>query len=168
MGINNIEKKSSSNAVNSIGIQPMKNTDRPKSKNLSALSGLVFFIQPYKLNFLLAFFVLLLTAIIALIFPLAVRRVVDGFNDSSITLMDQYFTAAVAIAGLLAIGTALRFYLITKLGERIIVDIRNAIFDATEQVINEGKYVTFDIGGDATTTQMSEQITTLAKLNLRK
>ena len=47
-------------------------------------------------------------------------------------------------------------------------DIRNAIFDATEQIINEGKYVTFDIGGDATTTQMSEQITNLAKSNLRK
>ena len=51
------------------------------------------------------------------------------------------------------------------LGEK---DIRNAIFDATEQIINEGKYVTFDIGGDATTTQMSEQITNLAKSNLRK
>ena len=51
------------------------------------------------------------------------------------------------------------------LGER---DIRNAIFDATEQIINEGKYVTFDIGGDATTNQMSEQITNLAKSNLRK
>ena len=32
----------------------------------------------------------------------------------------------------------------------------------------QGKYVTFDIGGDATTTQMSEQITNLAKSNLRK
>jgi isocitrate dehydrogenase len=51
------------------------------------------------------------------------------------------------------------------LGEK---DIRDAIFDATEQIINEGKYVTFDIGGDATTTQMSEQITNLAKTNLRK
>ena len=51
------------------------------------------------------------------------------------------------------------------LGER---DIRDAIFDATEQIINEGKYVTFDIGGDATTTQMSDQITNLAKSNLRK
>jgi isocitrate dehydrogenase len=51
------------------------------------------------------------------------------------------------------------------LGER---DIRDAIFHATEQIINEGKYVTFDIGGDATTTQMSEQITNLAKSNLRR
>ena len=47
-------------------------------------------------------------------------------------------------------------------------DIKNAIFSATYQVINDGKYVTFDIGGDATTSQMSEQIAEIAKNNLRK
>ena len=47
-------------------------------------------------------------------------------------------------------------------------DIRDAIFSATEQIINEGKYVTFDIGGDATTTQMTEQIAEIAKSNLRR
>jgi isocitrate dehydrogenase len=47
-------------------------------------------------------------------------------------------------------------------------DIKNAIFAATHQVINDGKYVTFDIGGDATTSQMSEQIAEIAKNNLRK
>jgi len=47
-------------------------------------------------------------------------------------------------------------------------DIKNAIFSATHQVINDGKYVTFDIGGDATTSQMSEQIAEIAKNDLRK
>ena len=47
-------------------------------------------------------------------------------------------------------------------------DIKNAIFSATHQVINDGKYVTFDIGGNATTTQMSEQISVIAKNSLRK
>ena len=47
-------------------------------------------------------------------------------------------------------------------------DIKNAIFSATHQVINDGKYATFDIGGDATTTQMSEQIAVIANNNLRK
>jgi len=47
-------------------------------------------------------------------------------------------------------------------------DIKNAIFSATHQVINDGKYVTFDIGGNATTSQMSEQIAIIAKNNLRK
>lgn len=47
-------------------------------------------------------------------------------------------------------------------------DIRNAIFDATEKVINEGKTVTWDIGGDASTTQMTDAIIAHAKQNLRK
>ncbi len=47
-------------------------------------------------------------------------------------------------------------------------DIRNAIFDATEQVINEGKYVTYDIGGSAKTSQMAEAIAKLAKEKLGK
>ena len=47
-------------------------------------------------------------------------------------------------------------------------DIKNAIFSARHQVINDGKYATFDIGGDATTTQMSEQIAVIAKNSLRK
>lgn len=51
------------------------------------------------------------------------------------------------------------------LGER---DIRNAIFSATEQVINEGKYVTFDIGGTATTQQMTDEICKVSKTKLRR
>ena len=47
-------------------------------------------------------------------------------------------------------------------------DIRNAIFSATDQVVNDGKTVTFDIGGNATTTQMSEKIADIAKNDLRK
>jgi len=47
-------------------------------------------------------------------------------------------------------------------------DIRNAIFNATEKVINEGNLVTWDIGGNASTTQMTDAIITYAKENLRK
>jgi len=47
-------------------------------------------------------------------------------------------------------------------------EIRNAIFAATEQVINEGKVATWDIGGNASTTQMTDAIITYAKEKLRK
>jgi isocitrate dehydrogenase len=47
-------------------------------------------------------------------------------------------------------------------------DIRNAIFSATEKVINEGKTVTWDIGGNASTTQMTDAIIKYAKENLRR
>lgn len=51
------------------------------------------------------------------------------------------------------------------LGEK---DIRDAIFDATYRVINEGKAVTWDIGGSASTTQMTDAIIEYAKQNLHK
>ena len=51
------------------------------------------------------------------------------------------------------------------LGEK---DIRDAVFDATSRVINEGKAVTWDIGGEASTTQMTDAIIKYAKKNLRK
>jgi len=46
-------------------------------------------------------------------------------------------------------------WMVEYLGEK---DIAKAIFDATEQVINEDKYVTYDLGGNASTSQMTEQI----------
>jgi len=58
--------------------------------------------------------------------PLAVRRIIDNFNAAA--LIDIYFGAAIGIAALLAIFTAIRFYLVTRLGERIIADVRNAVY----------------------------------------
>jgi len=56
-------------------------------------------------------------------------------------------------------------WMVEYLGEP---EIRNAIFDATEQVINEGKYVTYDIGGNAKTSQMADAIAQLSKKILQK
>ncbi|KAG1715355.1 ABC transporter B family member 25 [Nymphon striatum] len=44
-------------------------------------------------------------------------------------LLDRYFAAALGIAALLAVGTALRYMLVTRLGERVVTDIRKAVFD---------------------------------------
>ncbi len=56
-------------------------------------------------------------------------------------------------------------WMVEYLGEP---DIRNTIFAATEQVVNEGKYVTYDIGGNANTSKMAEAIAEIAKQKLRK
>jgi ATP-binding cassette subfamily B protein len=103
--------------------------DRPKSKRMSALRGLVPFLLPYRGLGSLALVALVATAAISLILPLAVRRVVDGFNTGSTQLLDQYFAAALGIAALLALGTGIRYYLVTRLGERVVADIRRAVFD---------------------------------------
>jgi ATP-binding cassette subfamily B protein len=65
----------------------------------------------------------------SLVLPLAVRRVVDNFDIAESGLLDGYFAAALGIAGLLAVGTALRYYFVTRLGERVVADIRVAVFD---------------------------------------
>lgn len=103
--------------------------EREKSKNFNALRGLVPFLWPYKQLMGAAGFALVLTAMVSLVLPMAVRRVVDNFNTDSNEILNQYFVAALAIAALLALGTGLRYYLVTRLGERVVTDIRKAVFD---------------------------------------
>ena len=103
--------------------------DRPKSKEMGALRGLLPFLRPYRGLLALALMALTLTAGVSLVLPLAVRRVVDGFNAGDAALLDQYFMAALGIALLLSLGTGLRYYLVTRLGERVVADIRRAVFD---------------------------------------
>ncbi len=71
---------------------------------------------------------LLLAAAFTLALPLALRRVIDAFDVNNAQLIDQYFLALVGVALALSVTTALRFYLVTLLGERVIADIRNGVF----------------------------------------
>jgi ATP-binding cassette subfamily B protein len=102
--------------------------DRAKSKRVGALAGLWPFVAPYRGMLGLALVALVATAAISLVLPIAVRRVVDGFQTSAVVLLDSYFIAALAVALLLAAGTGIRYYLVTRLGERVVTDIRKAVF----------------------------------------
>lgn len=105
--------------------------DRASSKQVGSLRGLLPFLAPYRFMIFIAAVALVFTAFISLILPIAVRRVVDGFGTEEAALLDQYFGAAVGIAALLAIGTGLRYYLVSRLGERVVSDIRLAVFNKT-------------------------------------
>jgi len=107
---------------------PQMIADRPTTKHMGALRALWPFVRPYRRLLFAATVALAVTAAISLVLPLAVRRVVDGF-DAGAHLLDQYFGAALAIVALLALGTGLRYYLVTRLGERVVADIREAVFD---------------------------------------
>lgn len=102
--------------------------DRATSRRIGALAGLWPFIAPYRGLVALSLLALVLTASISLVLPVAVRRVVDGFSAGA-ELLDSYFAGALAIAALLALGTGARYYLVTRLGERVVADIRRAVFD---------------------------------------
>lgn len=110
------------------GASSVEMDEREKSKRIGALSGLWPFMRPHRMWILAAFVALVFTAGISLILPIAVRRVVDGFGDATPELLDKYFMAALGVASLLALGTGLRYYLVTRLGERVVSDIRKAVF----------------------------------------
>jgi ATP-binding cassette subfamily B protein len=103
--------------------------DREKSKHVGALAELWPFLRPYRKLLTAAILALVITASVALMLPLAVRRVVDNFSAENGAILDQYFAAAVLIAALLAVGTGMRYLLVTRLGERVVADIRKAVFD---------------------------------------
>ena len=107
---------------------PGKNEERQKSKKLGSLAALWPFLLPYRVLMTAALLALTVTAMISLILPMAVRRVVDNFNTEDGALLDLYFSAALGIAAMLALGTALRYALVTRLGERVVADIRKAVF----------------------------------------
>ena len=108
---------------------PSMTEERARSRKIGALRALLPFLRPYRVLMIGAFAALVATAMISLTLPLAVRRVVDTFDSGETALLDQYFIAALAIAGLLAVGSALRYALVTRLGERVVADIRKATFD---------------------------------------
>ncbi|MGX0975134.1 ATP-binding cassette subfamily B protein [Roseovarius sp. MBR-51] len=103
--------------------------DREKSKRVGALAELWPFLRPYRRLLAAAILALVVTASVALMLPLAVRRVVDNFNAENGAILDQYFGAALFFAALLAVGTGLRYLLVTRLGERVVADIRKGVFD---------------------------------------
>lgn len=102
---------------------------RAPSKRVAALRGLAPFIWPYRAMVIVASIALVLTSGVSLVLPMAVRRVVDAFSAGNMVLLDQYFAGALAIAALLALGTGIRYFFVTKLGERVVADIRKALFD---------------------------------------
>jgi len=102
---------------------------RDPSKRIGALRGLLPFMRPYRGMITLAGAALVLTSGVSLTLPLAVRRVVDGFAAGNMEILNQYFAAALVIAALLAVGTGVRYYYVTRLGERVVADIRRALFD---------------------------------------
>jgi len=104
-------------------------SDRARSRNLRPLRDLAPFLKPYRGMLLAALGALLLAAAATLSLPVAVRFMIDeGFSAESAAHVDRYFLAMFGIASLLAISTSLRYYLVSWLGERIVADVREAVF----------------------------------------
>jgi ATP-binding cassette subfamily B protein len=103
--------------------------DRPKSRSLTPLRALLPFLQPYRGTLLLALLALLVAAAAMLALPIALRHLIDqGLSSRSSDTINRYFIAFMAAAGVYGVFAALRFYLVTWLGERVVADLREAVY----------------------------------------
>jgi ATP-binding cassette, subfamily B, bacterial len=111
------------------GAAEAERRSRARRINLRPLASLVFYVRRHRWRALAAFSALFLAALTTLIVPVAVRRMIDfGFAAHRIMLVDSYFLVMIAVAALMALASALRYYFVTTLGERVVADLRGDVF----------------------------------------
>jgi ATP-binding cassette subfamily B protein len=104
--------------------------ERPPGRNLRHLARLLGFVRPYWAVAAGALVALVVAAGAVLAIGQAIRRVIDfGFGAESGAFIDLYFGALLGVILVLALATFARFYLVSWLGERVVADIRRAVFD---------------------------------------
>ena len=108
-------------------------TERPKSQSPKSLTGLIPFLTPYRGRIGLALVFLVMAATATLAFPVALRMLIDGGlvrqdKGEQMVAMREHFAVLFGVASALGIFSALRFYMVSWLGERVTADIRNAVY----------------------------------------
>ena len=103
------------------------------ARDVRPLAGLLPFLRPYRGRIALALVFLVLAAISTLVFPVAMRSLIDqGFVTSDpgarVMALRDHFFALFAVGAALGVFSALRFYAVTWLGERVTADLRNAVY----------------------------------------
>jgi len=103
--------------------------DRPKGRSLRPLRALLPFLRPHVGTLLLALGALLVAAAAMLALPVALRYLIDeGMAAGSPETINRYFLAFLAAAAVFGVFAALRFYFVTWLGERVVADLRQAVY----------------------------------------
>jgi ATP-binding cassette subfamily B protein len=104
-------------------------TDRPKSKSLRPLRSLLPFLRPHRLLLVGALLALLVAAAAMLALPVALRQLIDfGLATADAKVVNRYFVGFLSAAVVFGVFAALRFYLVTWLGERVVADLREAVY----------------------------------------
>ncbi|MFL6660612.1 MAG: ABC transporter transmembrane domain-containing protein [Rhizobacter sp.] len=106
---------------------------RARARNVRSLGGLVPFLRPYRLRIALAGLFLLLAAVSTLVLPLALKSLIDqGFVAADpgdrVMALRHHFVALFGVGVALGVFSALRFYMVSWLGERVTADLRNAVY----------------------------------------
>jgi ATP-binding cassette, subfamily B, bacterial len=106
------------------------NAERPRAKSLNPLRALLPFLRPYRGRMVAALGALLVASVAMLALPVALRQLIDhaiAIRDSG--TINRYFIGFLAAAVIFGVFAALRFYLVTWLGERVVADLRSAVYD---------------------------------------
>ncbi len=107
----------------------IRDLNRPKSRSLGPLRALVPFVRPYTGTLIIALIALLVSSGAVLLVPIAVRNVIDlGFSSADASMVDQYFWYLLGAVLLLGVFGAARQYYVTWLGERVVADLRDAVY----------------------------------------
>ncbi|HWN47248.1 MAG TPA: ABC transporter transmembrane domain-containing protein, partial [Steroidobacteraceae bacterium] len=104
-------------------------TERPKGTSLEPLRALLPYLAPYSGRMILALVALLIAAAAMLALPQALKNVIDkGFSTANAAAIDRYFIFLLLAAFVFAAFASLRFYLVGWIGERVVADIRSAVY----------------------------------------
>jgi len=102
---------------------------RKPARSVGPIAKLMPFIARYKGMVFLAFVSLVLATVSTLLVPMAGRRLLDnGFNSANADFIDTYFLALIGVAALLGAASASRFYFVSWIGERVVADLREAVY----------------------------------------
>jgi ATP-binding cassette subfamily B protein len=97
---------------------------------LRPLLALAPYVARYRVQAIAALVALIVASAATLVVPLAVRRMIDfGFSPEGIALINSYFMVMIAVVAVLAGASAIRYYLVITLGERIVADLRRDVFN---------------------------------------
>jgi ATP-binding cassette, subfamily B, bacterial len=105
------------------------NADRPRAKSLQPLRALLPFLKPYRGMMAAALAALLVATVAMLALPVALRQLVDhvvAAKDSG--ALNGYLFGFLGASVIFGVFAALRFYLVTWLGERVVADLRSAVY----------------------------------------
>ena len=93
------------------------------------MRGLLPFVMRYRGMVLAAFTALLASTSVMLFVPLSIRTLIDqGFSPENAAAIDQYFVGMLLLALLMGVTSSLRFFLVSWIGERVVTDLRAAVF----------------------------------------
>src|SRR3984893_3156459 len=105
------------------------NADRLRAKSLNPLRALLPFLRPYRGMMIAALGALLVATVAMLALPVALRQLIDhvvAAKDAS--TLNRYLIGFLAASVIFGVFAALRFYLVTWLGERVVAELRSGVY----------------------------------------